>query len=103
MGAATGAVGSVVRQIGKLMGLRGVGVAENCAYAVNRLGFDACVDHKAAALSAALKAAAPKGIDVYYENVGGAVLDASLPLMNTDGRISVCGLIAQYNTNGLLV
>lgn len=103
VGAATGAVGSVVGQIGKLMGLRVVGVAggaEKCAYAMEKLGFDACVDHKAADLGAALKAAAPKGIDVYYENVGGAVLDAVLPLMNPGGRIPVCGLIAQYNATG---
>ena len=102
--AATGAVGSVVGQIGKLMGLRVVGVAggaEKCAYAVEKLGFDACVDHKVPDLAAKLKDAAPKGIDVYFENVGGAVLDAVLPLMNVGGRIPVCGLIAQYNATSL--
>ena len=98
--AATGAVGSVVGQIGKLLGLRVVGVvggADKCAYGVGKLGFDACVDHKAPDLAGRLKQAAPKGIDVYYENVGGAVFDAVMPLMNFGGRIPVCGLIATYN------
>lgn len=104
VGAATGAVGAVVGQIGKLMGLRVIGVAggpEKCAYAVQDLGFDACIDHKAPDMAAHLKAAAPKGIDIYFESVGGAVLDAVLPLMNPGGRIPVCGLISQYNASAL--
>ncbi|MBI1169930.1 zinc-binding dehydrogenase [bacterium] len=102
--AATGAVGATVGQIGKLMGLHVVGVAggpEKCAYAVKTLGFDACIDHKAPGFAADLKAAAPKGIDIYFENVGGAVFDAVLPLMNPAGRIPVCGVIAQYNATSL--
>ncbi len=98
--AATGAVGSVVGQIGKLMGLRVVGVAggpDKCAYATETLGFDACIDHKSPDFPALLKAAAPAGIDIYFENVGGAVFDAVLPLLNTAARIPVCGLISQYN------
>ena len=101
--AASGAVGSVVGQIGKLLGLRVVGVAggaEKCAYVVETLGFDACIDHKAPDFAAQVQAANPTGIDIYYENVGGAVLDAVLPLMNPGGRIPVCGLISQYNVAG---
>ena len=102
--AATGPVGATVGQIAKLMGLRVVGVAggaEKCAYAVKTLGFDACIDHKSPGFAADLKAAVPKGIDIYFENVGGAVFDAVLPLMNTAGRIPVCGVIAQYNATSL--
>ena len=98
--AATGAVGAVVGQIGKLMGLRVVGIAggpQKCAYATATLGFDACIDHKSPDFAAQLQAAVPAGIDIYYENVGGAVFDAVLPLMNPAGRIPVCGLISQYN------
>ena len=102
--AATGAVGAIVGQIGKLIGLRVVGVAggaEKCAYAVEKLRFDACVDHKAPDFAARLKAAAPRGIDVYFESVGGLVFDAVMPLMNPLGRIPVCGLIAHYNATSL--
>lgn len=102
--AATGPVGATVGQIGKLLGLRVVGVAggaDKCAYAVNTLGFDACIDHKAADFAAELKTACPKGIDIYFENVGGKVFDAVMPLMNTGGRIPVCGVIAQYNATAL--
>jgi NADPH-dependent curcumin reductase len=106
--AATGAVGSVVGQIGKLKGLRVVGVAggpEKCAWAVDELGFDACVDHRAAkdadVLREELAAACPDGVDIYFENVGGKTLDAVLPLMNVWGRIPVCGMISQYNLGGL--
>ncbi|MGV8989053.1 MAG: NADP-dependent oxidoreductase [Cypionkella sp.] len=102
--AATGPVGATVGQIAKMMGLRTVGVAggaEKCAYAVNTLGFDACIDHKSPGFAAALKAAVPKGIDIYFENVGGAILDAVMPLMNTGGRIPVCGLVSQYNATAL--
>jgi NADPH-dependent curcumin reductase len=98
--AATGAVGSVVGQIAKLKGCRVVGIAggaEKCAWAVNALGFDACLDHRSLALDAELAAACPGGIDVYYENVGGKVFRAVLPLLNAHARIPLCGLISQYN------
>lgn len=98
--AATGAVGSVVGQVAKLRGCRTVGIAggvEKCRYAVEKLGFDACIDHRAADFAHQLKQACDKGIDVYYENVGGAVFDAVLPLLNTKARIPVCGMISQYN------
>ncbi|GAA3698044.1 NADP-dependent oxidoreductase [Oceanisphaera sediminis] len=102
--AATGAVGSMVAQIGKLKGCHVVAVAggaEKCRYALERLGVDACIDHKAADFADQLAAACPHGIDVYYENVGGKVLDAVLPLLNTGARIPVCGLISQYNATAL--
>jgi len=98
--AATGAVGSVVGQIAKLKGCRVVGIAggpEKCEFAVKTLGFDACLDHRLPELRARLKEAAPKGIDVYFENVGGEVLYAVLPLLNVHARVPVCGLIAWYN------
>jgi NADPH-dependent curcumin reductase CurA len=98
--AASGAVGSVVGQIAKLKGCRAVGIAggpEKCSYVTRELGFDACVDHRAGRLYEDLQAAAPKGIDVVFENVGGAVLDAELRLMNPFGRIAICGLISQYS------
>lgn len=101
--AATGAVGSVVGQIAKIKGCRAVGIAggpDKCRYAVETLGFDACIDHRATDFPQQLAAACPKGIDVYFENVGGHVLDAVLPLMNMRGRIPVCGMIAQYNAAG---
>lgn len=98
--AATGAVGSVVGQVAKLRGCRAVGIAggvEKCRYAVEKLGFDVCIDHRATDFAHQLKQACDKGIDVYYENVGGAVFDAVLPLLNTKARIPVCGMISQYN------
>ena len=98
--AATGAVGSVVGQIAKLKGCRVVGIAggaDKCAWAVEQLRFDACADHRAAAFAESLAQACPKGIDVYFENVGGRVFQAVLPLINADARIVVCGLISQYN------
>jgi len=98
--AASGAVGSVVGQIARLKGCRAVGIAggkQKCDYVVNELGFDACVDYKAGALNEDLKAAAPGGIDCYFENVGGEILDAALRRMNAFSRIAVCGLISQYN------
>ena len=101
--AATGAVGSIVGQIAKLEGCRVVGVAgaeEKCRYAVDTLGLDACVSHRDADLTDALKEACPDGIDIYYENVGGKVFDAVIGLMNVHGRIPVCGSIAHYNDTG---
>jgi NADPH-dependent curcumin reductase CurA len=98
--AASGAVGSVVGQIAKIKGARAVGVAggaDKCRYVVNELGFDACIDHRAPDLAQQLEAACPKGIDVYFENVGGAVQQAVWPLLNPFARVPVCGVIAQYN------
>jgi NADPH-dependent curcumin reductase CurA len=102
--AASGAVGSVVGQIAKIKGARAVGIAggpDKCKYVNDELGFDACIDHRAADFPAQLKAACPKGADVYFENVGGPVFDAVLPLFNPFARIPVCGLIAQYNATEL--
>jgi len=102
--AAAGAVGSVVGQIAKIKGCRAVGIAggpEKCRYVVQELGFDACVDYKAGNLAANLKAAAPNGIDVYFENVGGEILDTVLLQMNLRGRIGICGLISAYNATEL--
>jgi NADPH-dependent curcumin reductase len=97
--AATGAVGSIVGQIAKLKGCRVVGIAggsEKCRWAVQELGFDACVDHKSPELEDSLAAACPNGIDVYFENVGGKIFRAVVPLLNAHARIPVCGLIAHY-------
>ena len=98
--AASGAVGSVVGQIAKLKGCRAIGIAggrQKCDHVVKDLGFDACVDYKAGTLNEDLKAAVPGGIDCYFENVGGEILDAVLRRMNPFSRIAVCGLISQYN------
>lgn len=102
--AATGPVGATVGQIGKIKGCRVVGIAggaEKCCHAVETLGFDACIDHRAEDFAEQLKQACPKGIDVYYENVGGKVFDAVLPLLNTAARVPICGLVAGYNSTGL--
>ena len=102
--AATGAVGSVVGQIAKLKGCRVVGVAggkAKCDYAVESLGFDACLDHRGPELRERLAAACPKGIDVYFENVGGEVLYAVTPLLNIGARVPLCGLVAWYNLEKL--
>ncbi len=102
--AAAGAVGSVVGQIARIKGCRAVGIAggkAKCDYVVNELGFDACIDHRTDGLADELAHACPKGIDIYFENVGGPVFDAVLPLMNPFGRIPVCGLIAHYNATQL--
>ncbi|AEX25043.1 NADP-dependent oxidoreductase [Vibrio sp. EJY3] len=101
---ATGPVGSTVGQIAKLKGCRVVGIAggeEKCRYAKEELGFDECIDHKADDFAQQLKNACDNGIDVYFENVGGKVFDAVLPLLNTNARIPVCGLISQYNATEL--
>jgi len=102
--AASGAVGSVVGQIAKIKGCRAVGIAggpEKCRHVTQELGFDACVDYKAGNLAGQLKEACPKGIDVYFENVGGEILDTVLLQMNLRGRIPVCGLISAYNATQL--
>jgi hypothetical protein len=98
--AASGAVGSVVGQLAKLKGCRAVGVAggpEKCKFVVDTLGFDACVDHKGDNLRERIAEACPKGIDVYFENVGGATQRALWPLLNNFSRVAVCGMIASYN------
>jgi NADPH-dependent curcumin reductase len=97
---AAGAVGGVVGQIAKLKGCRAVGIAggaDKCRHVVEDLGFDACIDYKAGRLREDLKAATPNGIDVYFDNVGGEILDAALARMNPFSRLPVCGLISQYN------
>jgi NADPH-dependent curcumin reductase CurA len=102
--AASGAVGSVVGQIAKIKGCRVVGVAggeQKCRFVRDELGFDACFDHRQPDLTERLKAACPNGIDVYFENVGGEILDAVLPLLNNFARIPVCGLIAHYSDREL--
>jgi NADPH-dependent curcumin reductase CurA len=98
--AASGAVGSVVGQLAKLWGCRAVGIAggrEKCDYVKHELGFDACLDYKAGALREQMKEACPKGIDVYFDNVGGEIFDLALTRMNLFGRIVVCGTISDYN------
>ncbi len=98
--AASGAVGSVVGQLGKLTGCRVVGIAggtAKCDYVVRELGFDAGIDYKAGGLLEALRGACPAGVDVYFESVGGEMLDVVLRVMNPFSRIVVCGLIAEYN------
>jgi NADPH-dependent curcumin reductase CurA len=100
--AASGAVGSVVGQLAKARGCRVVGIAggpEKCAYVVDELGFDACIDHRGkdfAALATELDAAAPKGVDGLFENVGGLLLDVALSRMNAFGRVALCGMISGY-------
>ncbi len=98
--AASGAVGSVVGQLAKSRGCRAVGIAggeAKCRYVTGELGFDACVDYKAGRLEQDLREACPDGIDVNFENVGGAVLDTALRSMNLQSRVVICGLIAEYN------
>lgn len=98
--AASGAVGSVVGQLAKIAGCRAIGIAggaEKCSYVTEELGFDACIDYKSQDVGKTLKEAAPQGVDGYFENVGGEILDAVLPRMNVFGRIALCGLIAGYD------
>ena len=98
--AAAGAVGSLVGQVGKIKGMRVVGIAgsdEKCRWLIDELGFDAAVNYKKTPVLAGLRKACPKGIDVYFDNVGGAILEAALWLINLRARIVVCGLISQYN------
>jgi alcohol dehydrogenase len=102
--AASGPVGATVGQIAKIRGCRVVGVAggaDKCAYVVDTLGFDACIDHKRDDFAEQLKAACPEGIDVYFENVGGKVLFGVLPLLNPFARMPVCGVVSWYNATGL--
>jgi hypothetical protein len=102
LSAASGAVGQVAGQLARIAGARAVGVAggaAKCAYCVEELGFDACVDYKSAEFPEALAKAAPDGIDVYFEGVGGAVLEAVIPLLNPRCRVPVCGWIADYNVD----
>jgi NADPH-dependent curcumin reductase len=99
--AAAGAVGSAAGQIAKILGCRAIGIAggaDKCRHVVADLGFDACLDYKAGDLPAQIAAAAPGGIDVYFDNVGGEVLDAVLPHLNMNARVAMCGQISQYNT-----
>jgi hypothetical protein len=99
--AASGPVGSMVGQIAKLRGCRVVGIAgssDKCSYVTRELGFDACLDHHAPDFEDALRAACPEGVDVYWENVGGRVFEAALPLLNDFARVPVCGLVAWYNS-----
>jgi NADPH-dependent curcumin reductase CurA len=98
--AASGAVGSVVGQLARIRGCRVVGIAggrAKCDYVVNELGFDACIDHKADDVPQRLRETCPGGVDIYFENVGGALLDALLAVMNRFSRIVICGLVAEYN------
>ena len=98
--AASGAVGSGVGQMAKISGCRVVGIAgsnEKCGYLVDTLGFDACLNHREPDLAMALETTCPKGVDIYFENVGGAVFEAVWPLLNPFSRVPVCGLISQYN------
>lgn len=98
--AASGAVGSAVGQIARIKGARAIGIAggkDKCDYVKKEFGFDDCLDHRDPDLAARLKEACPKGIDVYFENVGGPVFEAVFPLLNGFARIPVCGLIAHYN------
>ncbi|MCG2599973.1 NADP-dependent oxidoreductase [Achromobacter insuavis] len=102
--AASGAVGAVVGQLAKIHGCKAVGIAggaDKCRYVVEELGFDACIDHRDPAMANLLAKAVPQGIDVYFENVGGAVFDAVLPLLNPRARVPVCGLISAYNATSL--
>mgnify|MGYP001024490282 CR=1 FL=1 len=98
--AASGAVGSAVGQIAKILGLRAVGIAggpEKCRYVTEELEFDACIDYKADNFSKELKAACPDGVDIYFENVGGAVTKEVAQLLNPGARVPICGYISNYN------
>ena len=99
--AAAGAVGSAVGQIAKLNGCRAIGIAggpAKCRHVVADLGFDDCIDYKAGEIGSALGNAAPQGVDVYFDNVGGDILDAVMPYLNANARVPICGQISQYNS-----
>ena len=103
--AAAGSVGGYVGQIAKALGCRVVGIAggpEKCKWVVNALGFDACIDYREAGLSKKLAAACPNGVDVYFDNVGGKILESSLNFMNEKGRVVCCGAISQYDTDEVM-
>ncbi len=98
---AAGAVGSIVGQMAKIKGCTAIGIAggkEKCDYLVNELGFDAAIDYKSENIKKALKEKCPNGIDVYFDNVGGEILDAVLTRLNRHARIPICGAISQYNS-----
>ncbi len=102
--AASGAVGSVAGQLGRIKGCRVIGIAggeKKCQFVKEELGFDDCLDHRQTDLAGRLKAACPAGIDIYFESVGGPIFEAVLPLLNDFARIPVCGLIAHYNATEL--
>jgi NADPH-dependent curcumin reductase CurA len=99
--AASGAVGSVVGQLARLWGCRAVGIAggaQKCEYVTRELGFDACIDYRKNDFQKGLEAACPKGVDVYFDNVGGTILDTALRLMNVHSRVVVCGMISDYSS-----
>jgi NADPH-dependent curcumin reductase len=101
--AASGAVGAVVGQLAKIKGCRAVGIAgsqDKCRYVVEEIGFDACINYKTDDLVPALQAACPSGVDIYFENVGGAVFAAILRVINKGARIPLCGIISEYNATG---
>jgi NADPH-dependent curcumin reductase CurA len=103
---AAGAVGGVVGQIAKLKGCRAIGIAggaEKCRYVVDELGFDAAIDYKAESVEAALGEHCPEGIDVYFDNVGGEILDAALAHLARHARVIICGAISQYNASGAML
>jgi len=103
--AASGAVGSAVGQIGKIHGCNVIGIAgsqQKCSYVTGTLGFDSCIDYHHINFEEKIKAACPNGIDIYWENVGGKIFDAVLPLLNDFARIPVCGLISMYNQTSFL-
>jgi NADPH-dependent curcumin reductase CurA len=100
--AAAGAVGSIVGQIAKIKGCRAIGIAggtSKCAYVTGELGFDACIDYKSEDVRHALRDHCPQGIDVYFDNVGGAILEAALARLAMHARIVICGAISQYNAS----
>jgi NADPH-dependent curcumin reductase CurA len=100
---AAGAVGSVVGQLAKIKGSRAIGIAggkEKCDYVVNELGFDACIDYKSEDVAAGLREHCPDRIDIYFDNVGGEILDAALARLAFGGRVVLCGAISQYNNTG---
>jgi len=103
--AASGAVGTVVGQVAKILGCRAVGIAggeEKCSYVTDNLGFDACVDYKAGNLEEDLKNTCPNGIDVYFENVGGEVTRTVAKLLNSGSRVPICGFISKYNSRDIM-
>ena len=102
--AASGAVGSVVGQMGKILGCRVVGVAggeKKCSYVTDELGFDACIDYKAGNIEEELSSACPDGIDIYFENTGGPVSKAVAKLLNEGSRVPICGFISAYNSEDM--